>query len=143
MCVRDKFEAEATDSIIDYLEENPEWADFEYREDDLDDYRETMFQHLFNEVAEYVEDIDCRNSVDDNSLWMCQVINYVMERTAEEGEPPRTTCVAMFNLYRYYIGYDLIYDEWNYLLQVYMDRRQDQQNNNEEEETKDENNDQL
>jgi len=139
MCVRDKFEAEHTQAIIDYLYEYPEWKNL--GDNDLDEYKETMLFRLFNEVAEYVEDIDCRNSVDDNCLWMCEVINYVMERTAEEGDTPRTTCVAMFNLYHYYIGYDLIYDEWDYLLQVYRDEHSEEDEYSEEE-PKD-NNDQL
>jgi len=128
MSVREKFEKEATDAVIYYLDEHQEWKNF--NNDELDEYKETMIQSLFNEEVEYVNDIDCRNSVDDNCLWMCEVIDFVMERTAEEGETPRTTCVAMFNLYHYYIGNDLVYNEWDHLVQLYRDWDESKENNN-------------
>jgi hypothetical protein len=139
--VLEKMEGEAREAIIDYLDEHPEWADLIGPDDaeSFDRYQDTMLDELFNDDDYITEDVDCRNIVEDDCLLMCEVINYVIERSEEEGDTPPSTVVAMFQKYWYYVGKDLIREEWDDLVQGWLER-QDLGNNNEEEETKDDNN---
>jgi hypothetical protein len=65
---------------------------------------------------------------------MLDVINYVTERDEEEGNEPTINVKTIFNRMWYYIGKDLVFDEWDHLMLCWRDQHP------EEEEEKQENN---
>ena len=100
-----------------------------------------MAQVLFNPEPLFTELFLSRIIVEDECLSMWEVINYVIERTAEEELGTQlTSVVQMFNLYWYYIGKDVI-EDWSHLMVCWRDWNH--QDSDEEEETKENNNDQL